>query len=98
MFGKLGAPEILVILVVVILIFGAKRLPGMARSLGQSMRILKSETRAMRTPEDVTTAAGPASAQADSTGRITREDAPDTAPGPQQPTATAHFQDTFGTR
>ncbi|MGW3246468.1 Sec-independent protein translocase subunit TatA [Streptomyces sp. NPDC001070] len=57
MFGKLGAPELLLVLVVVILVFGAKRLPDMARSLGQSMRILKSETKAMREREDDTTAA-----------------------------------------
>ncbi|GAA3797450.1 Sec-independent protein translocase subunit TatA [Streptomyces chiangmaiensis] len=48
MFGKLGAPEILLILLVVVLLFGAKRLPGMARSFGQSLRILKSEAQAMR--------------------------------------------------
>ncbi|MFG3660982.1 Sec-independent protein translocase subunit TatA [Streptomyces sp. NPDC047706] len=48
MFGRLGAPEIVLILVVVMLLFGAKRLPGMARSFGQSVRILKSETQALR--------------------------------------------------
>ncbi|MFF7209765.1 Sec-independent protein translocase subunit TatA [Streptomyces sp. NPDC008238] len=52
MFGRLGAPEILLVLVVVLLLFGAKRLPDMARSFGQSLRILRSETKAMR--EDVT--------------------------------------------
>ncbi|MFD7446886.1 Sec-independent protein translocase subunit TatA [Streptomyces sp. NPDC059909] len=48
MFGRLGAPEILILLAVVLLLFGAKRLPEMARSFGQSLRILKSETKAMR--------------------------------------------------
>lgn len=48
MFGRLGAPEIILILVVVLLLFGAKRLPDMARSFGQSLRILKSETKAMQ--------------------------------------------------
>ncbi|WP_351231691.1 Sec-independent protein translocase subunit TatA [Streptomyces sp. NPDC002133] len=51
MFGRLGAPEIILILVVVLLLFGAKRLPDMARSFGQSLRILKSETKAMRKDE-----------------------------------------------
>ncbi|MBQ0829803.1 Sec-independent protein translocase subunit TatA [Streptomyces tagetis] len=46
--GKLGAPEIILILVVVILLFGAKKLPDMARSLGKSARILKSEAKAMK--------------------------------------------------
>ncbi len=49
MFGKLGAPEIILILVVIILLFGAKKLPDMARSLGKSARILKSEAKAMKT-------------------------------------------------
>ncbi|MGI5135373.1 MULTISPECIES: Sec-independent protein translocase subunit TatA [unclassified Streptomyces] len=48
MFNKLGAPELLILLVVVLILFGAKRLPEMARSFGQSLRILKSETKAMR--------------------------------------------------
>ncbi|MCB5910089.1 Sec-independent protein translocase subunit TatA [Streptomyces pinistramenti] len=48
MFGKIGWPEIILILVVVILLFGAKKLPDMARSLGKSARILKSEAKAMK--------------------------------------------------
>ncbi|GAA0927155.1 Sec-independent protein translocase subunit TatA [Streptomyces javensis] len=48
LFGKIGVPEILLILVVVLLLFGAKKLPDMARSLGKSARILKSEAKAMK--------------------------------------------------
>lgn len=58
MFGRLGAPEIILILVVVILLFGAKKLPDMARSLGKSARILKSEAKAMK--EDGSSTATPA--------------------------------------
>ncbi|NBN91620.1 MAG: twin-arginine translocase TatA/TatE family subunit [Actinobacteria bacterium] len=42
MFGRNPEMWLLVILVVVIL-FGAKRLPDSARSLGRSLRIFKSE-------------------------------------------------------
>ena len=35
---NLGGPELLIILVVVLLIFGASRLPSLARSLGASAR------------------------------------------------------------
>lgn len=52
MFGRLGAPEIILILVVIILLFGAKKLPDMARSLGKSARILKSEAKAMKEDKD----------------------------------------------
>ena len=39
---------IVLILVVILLLFGAPKLPGMARSLGQSMRIFKSEVKEMK--------------------------------------------------
>jgi sec-independent protein translocase protein TatA len=42
--GQTGARELVLLLIVVLLIFGAKRLPDIARSLGKSARILKSET------------------------------------------------------
>ena len=35
--------QLLIILVVILLLFGAPKLPALARSLGQSMKILKSE-------------------------------------------------------
>ena len=49
---NLGAPEILLILVVLVLLFGAKRLPDAARSLGRSMRIFKSEVKEMGKDDD----------------------------------------------
>ncbi|MTE21426.1 twin-arginine translocase TatA/TatE family subunit [Streptomyces sp. TRM43335] len=44
----LGISELAVLLVVVIVVLGAKRLPELARSAGKAARILKSEARAMR--------------------------------------------------
>ena len=41
MFGNLGFPEILIIMVIVLLLFGAKRLPEIGRSLGSGMREFK---------------------------------------------------------
>ncbi len=38
LFGTFGGQEILVILVLVLLLFGAKRLPELARSLGQGIK------------------------------------------------------------
>ncbi|MDN3022767.1 Sec-independent protein translocase subunit TatA [Streptomyces sp. S.PB5] len=40
--------EIIIIALVVLVLFGAKRLPDTARSLGKSLRILKAESRAGR--------------------------------------------------
>ena len=36
--GRLGLPELLVILLIVLLVVGGKRLPGLARSLGEAIR------------------------------------------------------------
>ncbi|MBI3011434.1 MAG: twin-arginine translocase TatA/TatE family subunit [Candidatus Omnitrophica bacterium] len=41
MFGKIGLPELLVILLIVLLLFGAKRLPEIARGLGKSIHEFK---------------------------------------------------------
>ncbi|SFD39393.1 Sec-independent protein translocase subunit TatA [Streptomyces aidingensis] len=46
--GQIGPWQIVIILAVIVLIFGAKRLPDTARALGKSLRILKSETSAMK--------------------------------------------------
>lgn len=47
----LGPWELLIIAGVVILLFGARKMPDMARSLGRSMRILKAETKGLRNDE-----------------------------------------------
>lgn len=49
--GNLGWPEILIILVIVVVLFGSKRLPDLARSVGRSMRIFKSEVKEMTNEE-----------------------------------------------
>ena len=43
-----GGWELVLILVVGLLLFGSKKLPDSARSLGRSMRIFKSEMKGMR--------------------------------------------------
>ena len=54
MFRNFGPAEIIVVLVVLILLFGAKRLPDAARSLGRSMRIFKSEVKEMKHDDEPT--------------------------------------------
>ncbi|MBN9643512.1 Sec-independent protein translocase subunit TatA [Corynebacterium mendelii] len=49
---SLGFPEILLLLVLIVVLFGAKRLPDAARSLGRSMRIFKSEVKEMANDDD----------------------------------------------
>ena len=64
---NLQAPEIILILVVLVLLFGAKKLPDAARSLGRSMRIFKSEVKEMRKDDDTS---APAPAPREVEGRI----------------------------
>ena len=42
----IGAPEIILFVLVILLLFGAKRMPDAARGLGRSLRIFKSEVKA----------------------------------------------------
>jgi sec-independent protein translocase protein TatA len=54
-FGNMGFMEILLILVVVLLLFGAKRIPEIAQSMGKGIREFKKSVsdvdRAVREPE-----------------------------------------------
>ncbi|WP_017793129.1 twin-arginine translocase TatA/TatE family subunit [Leucobacter salsicius] len=81
MFGNLSGPTLLVILFIVLLLFGAPKLPGLAKSLGQSMKILKKEVRG----DDADTASSDSS--------NTAATATKTAPAPE-PAAEAKPSDT----
>jgi sec-independent protein translocase protein TatA len=53
--GRLGTGEILLLALVVMLLFGAKRMPDMAKSLGESLHIFKksiSTDEANKTPAE----------------------------------------------
>lgn len=65
----LGTPEILIILVVVLLLFGSAKLPQLARSLGKSARILKAETKGLHDDGSEDAKADPAAAEASSEAR-----------------------------
>jgi sec-independent protein translocase protein TatA len=40
-FLDLGAPELIIVLVILLLLFGSKKLPDLSRSIGQSMHELR---------------------------------------------------------
>jgi sec-independent protein translocase protein TatA len=52
--GGLGTPELLIILAVLILLFGAAKLPELARGSGRALRIFKAETKGLMDDEDDT--------------------------------------------
>jgi sec-independent protein translocase protein TatA len=72
-----GGWELILVLLVVLVVFGSKRLPDSARSLGRSLRIFKAETRGLR--EDDKPVVPPAAPVYDPyTGKRVDEPAPET--------------------
>ena len=68
--------KILIVALVIIVLFGSKKLPSAARSLGQSMRILKKEVQDLHEDERESSLPGaqaPAQAPAEITGELPAE-------------------------
>ena len=82
MLRNIGAPEIIIIAVLLILILGWKRLPDAARSLGRSMRVFKSEVNEMK--QDGKSAASSDTVKGEA---VRDQDAPAPAPGTAQGTS-----------
>jgi sec-independent protein translocase protein TatA len=61
---NLGGWEFVILIGILVLLFGAKRLPDMARSIGQSARVFKGEMKGMKN-DDAAKADKPADQQAD---------------------------------
>lgn len=60
MLGNLTGWHLLIIVFLVLLLFGAPKLPGLAKSVGQSMKIFKNEIKSDKTdPADTTNATVP---------------------------------------
>jgi sec-independent protein translocase protein TatA len=50
-----GVPEMILILLVLVLLFGAKKLPELARGSGRALRIFKAETKGLMDDDDTKT-------------------------------------------
>lgn len=61
--GELSWWHWLIVVAVFVLLFGSKRLPDAARSLGRSMRIFKTEIKSLHDDDETPTAAPSAPAQ-----------------------------------
>lgn len=53
---NLRGSEWLILLLIVLLLFGARRLPDMARGLGRSLRIFKAETKGLMSDDEARSA------------------------------------------
>lgn len=68
----IGGPELLIILVIILLLFGAKRLPELARGLGKSMKEFKKATQDVQ--EDFREAMDSVDTEKSSSGGKTEKD------------------------
>jgi len=50
--SDIGAPELLILLAVLVLLFGASKLPDLARGTGRALRIFKEETAGLLDDQD----------------------------------------------
>ena len=57
--GSLSPVHWMIVLGVLVLLFGSSKLPQMARSMGQSARILRAEARGMHDDEQAASSASP---------------------------------------
>lgn len=55
LIGDIGAPELLIVLAIVVLVFGASKLPELARGSGRALRIFKAETKGLTDDDDDST-------------------------------------------
>jgi len=76
--GSLGVPELLIILLVVLLIFGPRRLPEMAKGLGQSVREFRKGVKDMKA--DFEAEAGESSAKGATSKATAKEGATSAEP------------------
>lgn len=80
----IGWPEIAIIAVVILVLFGSKKLPDAARSLGRSMRILKTEVKGLHDDETPDVPIPPASLPA---APVTTSPVEHVTAGEQKPTS-----------
>jgi sec-independent protein translocase protein TatA len=52
LIGGLGTTELILIVLVIVLLFGASKLPELARGSGRALRIFKAETKGLMDDED----------------------------------------------
>ena len=85
---NLRGPELLVLVLIILLLFGAKRLPDVARGLGRSLRIFKAETKDLQGADSADGADAPPAVDA-AAPQATLPPAPpaDATPAPAKPQA-----------
>lgn len=82
MFGRLfdSPVQLLIIVLIIVLLFGAKRLPDAARGVGRSLRIFKSEVKQMQDDDKPASGTTPPPAPEPLEGRVVEDPSRSSAP------------------
>lgn len=72
----IGWPEILIIAVVILVLFGSRKMPDAARALGRSLRILKTEVKGLHDDDEAPRPATPAELPAGTTAPAQQAQSP----------------------
>ncbi|RIQ18909.1 Sec-independent protein translocase subunit TatA [Jiangella rhizosphaerae] len=84
--GNIGTWQLIIVLAIVFLLFGAKRLPEAARGLGRSLKIFKTETQGLINKDDKAddvTGEGAPQAQQQAPRAVEQQAAPQQQPAQQ---------------
>ena len=78
LLAGLGAPELLILVGIIVLLFGAKKLPELARGSGRALRIFKAETKGLMDDDDEDDTKTPEQRQIDAQKKAAGTDEPGT--------------------
>jgi len=81
MLGNLNGWHLIILLVVILLLFGAAKLPALAKSMGQSARVFKGEMKAMKEEDKTAGDTLPADSASSNAADATTSAAPSSADG-----------------
>ena len=76
LIAGLGPTELIIIVAVIVLLFGAKKLPELARGSGRALRIFKAETKGLLEDDDDDASKTPEQRQIDAQNRAAGSDDP----------------------
>jgi sec-independent protein translocase protein TatA len=82
---NISAWHVLIVVLVVVLLFGAKRLPDLAKSVGQSMKIFKNEVKDLREDDAPAAPTAPAATVPPAPSGVTPVGAPPAVPPVVEP-------------
>jgi TatA/E family protein of Tat protein translocase len=87
MFGSLGMPELIIIFVIALIVFGPRKLPELGRSLGRGMNEFKRATSAMQSTLEDEVAADEQRERREQTAKVAA------AAAAANPAATVHTEE-----